>query len=276
MASFNSKKTGEFYAGQLLRRLKINSLPVCPRDIAGQLGIQILEQDVGDRFGGLLMNVEGSKAIFLNSAISYDARKRFTLAHELGHAEIPHHTNPEYKCLKDDIEYLSGADDKEREANAFAAELLMPTDLVADAVQLDDVSFHTIKLIADKCQTSLISSALKYVQLSPELCAVVVAENSSVKFSSLSKCLFNKGVRLSAKTPLHKRSIAHDFFCGKLSCKTEEKDEVDIKAWFPEFDCTDYKCYEDAVNLGSCGQTISLISLMPNKNYDDGDSEDEY
>lgn len=71
--------------------------------------------------------------VVINTEIAYGPRKRFTLAHELGHICIPWH-NGDTKCNTDNpfFEYENRRllDTQELEANIFASELLMPTEWV--------------------------------------------------------------------------------------------------------------------------------------------------
>ncbi|MGP2570515.1 helix-turn-helix domain-containing protein [Ornithobacterium rhinotracheale] len=80
-------------------------------------GIVVYEIDIEDKFDGIsLFTDKGFPVIVINRNLPND-RKRFTLAHELGHLVM--HCSYEYPISLDR--------DKEKEANEFAAEFLMPT-----------------------------------------------------------------------------------------------------------------------------------------------------
>lgn len=105
--------------------------------------------------------------IWVNQSLGYH-RKRFTLAHEIGHIVIPWHTG----SIVDDLEAddPSGRDDyryMEGEANRFASELLMPKEWASSicgrAEHLRD-AMHSIAQIAD---VSLYAAALRTVQVGP-------------------------------------------------------------------------------------------------------------
>lgn len=82
-------------------------------------GCLVVEWDFGTyRVDGLSQWVDDYPIILLNSRMPTD-RKRMTLAHELGH--IVMHSDPAH------IHFL---DDLEQEANAFAAEFLMPAHII--------------------------------------------------------------------------------------------------------------------------------------------------
>lgn len=72
--------------------------------------------------------------IFINDTISYEKRKRFTIAHELGHVFIPWHGDVTIPCQTDNYTTDKKLDIQEREANIFASELLMPSNWVKEKV----------------------------------------------------------------------------------------------------------------------------------------------
>lgn len=106
--------------------------PVPVEDIAEDLlGLRVHVRTGLDVSGVL---VPSRRAIYLNADES-PVRRRFTLAHELGHwvvhcagAAAP----PRILCRSD--ETTGAADAREREANVFAATLLMPRAGLAAAV----------------------------------------------------------------------------------------------------------------------------------------------
>lgn len=90
--------------------------------------MRLTERNMGGKISGaLLRDGEGadgfapSGVIFVNKN-DLSVRKRFTVAHELGHYFLH-----EGKAM---VSFRGGRGDDETEANRFAAELLMPEDLV--------------------------------------------------------------------------------------------------------------------------------------------------
>lgn len=99
------------------------------------------------------LKVRGKRPkIWISRSIAH-VRKRFTLAHELGHIIIPWHSG----TIVDDIESpRSGAQSRyrtmEAEANRFAAELLMPSSWVigmAERAEHNADLMHSVAQIAD-------------------------------------------------------------------------------------------------------------------------------
>ncbi|WMX57435.1 ImmA/IrrE family metallo-endopeptidase [Peribacillus sp. R9-11] len=80
-----------------------------------------------------IMNIE-RPVVFLDRFKS-ETRKRFTLAHELGHLIIPWH-NGMISCHTDKVDMVdqTAYQIMESEANSFAAEILMPTEWLTEMV----------------------------------------------------------------------------------------------------------------------------------------------
>ncbi|OGK13121.1 hypothetical protein A3A93_04135 [Candidatus Roizmanbacteria bacterium RIFCSPLOWO2_01_FULL_38_12] len=116
-------------------------------EIAKSLGIEVFESDVSEypNIDGLLEYVdEKGKAepkIFLNKDRP-ETRKRFTLAHEIGHYVL--HKNDKVRYRIDELDYSDNAEDTklETEANYFAAVLLVPEDKLRKILALSDNDYN--------------------------------------------------------------------------------------------------------------------------------------
>lgn len=95
-------------------------IPVNPRAIAENAGL-VVKNDFNLLYEGLSGKIEGN-VISINPRESAK-RQRFTIAHEIGHYALNHG-----EAFRDPSANFSlhSYDDKEIQANAFAAELLMP------------------------------------------------------------------------------------------------------------------------------------------------------
>ena len=107
-------------------------LPVPVAELAEDLlGLHVSEADL-EGISGLLYPMR--RRIVVNAADT-PARKRFTVAHELGHWICQCQDSPaaEVYCRAEDVTLDPDARAVEREANIFAAELLMPEPAVRQA-----------------------------------------------------------------------------------------------------------------------------------------------
>lgn len=121
---------------EILRQAGIRSIPIPVEKIVQQRGIDLrLNNDPQSDVSGFLFLGGERPMIGVNSSQA-QVRQRFTIAHELGHyllhgfppSEV--HVDHGFKVMLRDGRSSEGTDEAEREANLFAAELLMPEDLL--------------------------------------------------------------------------------------------------------------------------------------------------
>lgn len=114
------------------------------------------------------LKVPGKRPTIIVNDAQPSTRKRFTLAHELGHVIIPWHTG----TIVDEI-YSPGTLQMqywfiEQEANLFAAEILMPLDFVTEKYQTLDGDLRKVhKAITSEAHVSDIACAIRMTQLLP-------------------------------------------------------------------------------------------------------------
>lgn len=127
----------------LLTTYGINGAPVPVERIAKARGARIFYQSLKGDVSGFLYRDKSDTVIGVNTHHA-PARQNFTAAHELGHwllhEEEQLHIDHGFRVrLRDDVS-SQGIDEAEREANFFAASLLMPKEfLEQDLADRDDV-----------------------------------------------------------------------------------------------------------------------------------------
>lgn len=161
------KRQIELRASQLATKYGIKSDgSIDVNDIAEKLGLQISEHDLGSNVSGVLYIDKGKGVIGYNKLES-EVRRRFTIAHEIGHFLLHRLDNEifvDHKAFKGsalfrDDKSATGEVRQEREANAFAAALLMPKERVLEEIEkvnfdLADDQEDAIKKLADVFKVS--------------------------------------------------------------------------------------------------------------------------
>ncbi len=248
------------YARNLLSELNIKSLPVYPRKIAKGLGISVWEREADSGYDGYLISADGNWGIMLNSSIRSKARKRFTVAHELGHYYIDYHDGTNYQCFGRDIGSISPSiRQDEREANEFAVELLMPDEAFRKDIQQRDIGLNAINSLAAKYGTSMTSTAIRYARCSPEACAIVVSEQCKIRYFAYSENFRReKSLYLSRNAPLRDGSHAKKLFDAELQIP-EELGEVKASSWSANGANPDLMVLEHSKCLPAFKQVLSLI-----------------
>lgn len=111
-------------------------LPINPVYIARSVGAEVYEMALTDDVDGMLKFFEGgdTPAIFVNQSTA-EVRKRFTVAHELGHLVVQRREHPDGTTGESDVFYRDMDSRTAKEpievfSNQFAAALLMPRRFV--------------------------------------------------------------------------------------------------------------------------------------------------
>lgn len=107
--------------------------PVDVEQIAYAAGLRVEYDELPEGVSGLLF-VHGHKRFIVVERMEAPRRQRFSIAHELGHYFIHNsgqhaHVGRPVAMARSLISKMGSAPE-EREANVFAAELLMPSDLI--------------------------------------------------------------------------------------------------------------------------------------------------
>jgi len=126
----------------------IERLPIPINKIVARYA-HILQEEMEDDISGMLIPLakpnDGKKwAIVVNKSHS-STRQRFTLAHELGHLLLHGYTLPHadrgYKLRFRNAKSSEGSVFEEVEANQFAAELLMPEDMLLEKLEGEGLEY---------------------------------------------------------------------------------------------------------------------------------------
>lgn len=180
-----------FNRGPVFARTLIEELggPRDPESIAAELHLEVREV-TSCGFDGALVRPTNLPVgtILLRDSIRESGRKAFTIAHEIGHFVLPGHEHADLVCTSGDICNWSDQSKKlEREADEFAAELLMPMSVVQPIVRAARPSISVIEKIADVSNASLSAAAWRYCDVTSERCAVVWSTRGIVSWSKRSE-----------------------------------------------------------------------------------------
>ena len=139
-------------AQQLLKAIG-SSVPVDVYEVAQHLGIEVYDQELEDSVSGMLV-IEDDHAIIGVNAAHPAHRKRFTIAHEIAHFILHRSASSVFidgsSVFYRDESSSEGSRAQEIEANAFAAELLMPAGVIKARLNnqpvdvFDDLLLHQL------------------------------------------------------------------------------------------------------------------------------------
>ena len=140
------------------------SYPVDLYELSKRLSIKVLNTDLDSE--GYFINKHGKLYILLRKNSIDDKRKRFTFAHEIGHALL----HADSSIIRVDankdkyFNYTKELDTIEKQANYFASELLCPSKNLKKELPNRTLTFEFIDRIADKYQISRQTAAIKCVE----------------------------------------------------------------------------------------------------------------
>lgn len=190
----------------------------------------VKETDLKNCDGRLVMK-QGRSIVSIDSKIEFPQRKRYVLAHELGHILL--HADKEASFTDDDTTlegYKRGP--QEKEANDFAAELLIPRDIFKESCYKKKFSPDLIKELADKFNTSLTSIVYRFVDFGNHPIAAFYNKNGKA-------CYWKKSEDMRYKIPdrnkldVPSNSVANEFFVyNRIYQKQDAIQEITRTTWF--------------------------------------------
>jgi Zn-dependent peptidase ImmA (M78 family) len=152
-------------AERLLREFGIDKAPIQPNAIAEGLGAIVVTQELEPDVSGMLVRESDGLIIGVNKHHA-PVRRRFTIAHELGHLEL-HRGRVLILDTPVRFDFRDGASSQEEsEANRFAAALLMPQEMVVRAAAgASRDPDQLIKSLARKFQVSPAAMGYRLINL---------------------------------------------------------------------------------------------------------------
>ncbi|HWW06376.1 ImmA/IrrE family metallo-endopeptidase [Collimonas sp.] len=117
--------------------------------------------------------------------ISYDkkvvvpGRINFTIAHELGHYLLHRTLHETFQCGQAEMMDYDSLESKrlESQANTFSSYLLMPRNDFDAQIKGQEISFELLGRCAERYQTSLTATVLKWLEFTEEAAMLVVADH---------------------------------------------------------------------------------------------------
>lgn len=188
--------------------------------------------------GRIIFDSTGLNAIItVNDTIKLETKKRFVLAHELGHL-IMHRDKK--KILTDTNLTLSEYTAKEVieiEANSFASEFLMP-EMEFRRFCDRKLDLNQIKRISDFFQTSITATLLRFKDIGNYPIAVIFSDMGQIKWKFFSDDFVLTFIPPNSQIPYN--TIAYDIHHSKYN--ESEPELVDAIDWFPnDFNIKQFK-----------------------------------
>jgi hypothetical protein len=183
-------------------------------------------------------------------------RRRFTLAHEIGHYVLPSKASAAACSLRSVVAWGHQKTRGERDADRFAVELLLPADDVRSMVSRQGLTIRTIEQIKKVFDVSLTAAAYRAVEFVEDESAVVVTIDGIVSHYHPSRTWHH---RIRTNRPVGDYTAARHLFDGKWS--HDLCDIIYLTEWVKPAD-REAKVWEEAVYQASYSTVISLLTVL--------------
>lgn len=264
-------------ADELIERLGM-TLPIDPLAIA-KTEYPLLRaggDDFGDSFDGKLKYRKDHQCFLLLFNNRYDVgqlpgehhpRTRFSISHELGHFFLDRH----HQYLRNggrprpSFSEFRSEEIMEREADAFAASLLMPTRSFRSLVNVAELSRERLLDLAGQFQVSLVSAAIRSVRLCDYPCALAGIRDRDVAWMFASDSLISGGLYPRRGTLPNTAELPWDRF--EAGYDDWVTDEGMARNWFQIYDRSDlYNVYlqEEYTPVLSMDTLLVLLTVDEN------------
>lgn len=218
----------------------------------------VKHQPMGSCDGRMVMK-NGRSIVTLNSNIEFAQKKRFVLAHELGH--IICHAGKD-ATFSDDYNTLEAYKHgpQEQEANDFASELLMPCESFLKSCQKKKFGSELIRSLASQYNTSLTSTVYRYIDLGPHPICVFYSKDDIVQYWKKSKN-FDFWVKDRNRLRVPEDSVAREFYSKGKIYPTHDSDQTIFRSTWCElgkYD-TDIQMFEFCIVTPQYNTVLSII-----------------
>lgn len=197
----------------------------------------------------------GDDAVISINIASSSSRKRFSLAHELGHWHF--HRGKLLFCRASDIGGIRTRSEHERVANRFAADLLMPPFMFDPYMRrFSQLDFGAIDKIAALFNVSRTAAAIRIVDRNHSPSLLICHGKAGRKWFVRAPGITEKWF---PRAELDRESYAFDILFGT---KPDDKyaHTIGADAWFDNWEAERYELREQTVRTRD-GDTLTLVTL---------------
>lgn len=162
--------------------------------IISHLKLQVIPFDFSEFSSDALKNGRAilsynDRVIMVNKNMG-EHRINFSKFHEVAHFVLPNHREAFYICDDDAMSSFPKLT-YEAEANAFAADLIYKGDIFTTESNSMEVSFESIMILAERYNSSIVSTTWRFVERSLYPCVFVCYEKTKEVWK-VKYCIFSK------------------------------------------------------------------------------------
>ena len=249
--------------------------PVPVEDLAASVNIvKITELEFDGFEGALQTDAKKQKGVILYKAGTRDERRRFTIAHELGHFLMPSHKGNQ-QCTAADLRETRRDtihQRQETEANRFAAGLLMPKPWFSkDMNGLGEADVTHVQTLAARYRTSVEATSNRYIELTDDCCAFVFAKDNVIRYVRPTKTFPRVAVKKGDQLPVGCASLRAPAHPLRMATPWTE---LDGSTWLQtEWGKKSPSILEQSMRQ-SDGFQVTLLFIQPQETAGEDDDEE--
>ena len=171
------------------------------------------------------------------------------------------------------------ADPYELEADHFAAGLLMPSAAFRKAMDAHDPGLDALAAVADRCETSLTATAIRYGELTDSAVAVIMSTGGVIDYCFLSEAMKSlpkrDWLRKGSPLPAGTATVRLAGEPARVLAGERIADEIDVRDWLGG--TKSLAVSEESVGLGYYGKVLTILVAPGAGGYgemDDGRDEE--
>jgi Zn-dependent peptidase ImmA (M78 family) len=192
-----------------------------------------------------------TKAIITVNSDSPRTRQRFSGGHELGHW-MRDRGKAAFACTESIFQSEWQTNNAEAKANEFAAELLMPTKVFGGHARSREMTFATVKDLANQFATSITATAIRFVTVGSYPAIVIFSRDGRRRWFARGPDVPESIWPLEEPTAY---SVAGDIFRGKAA---RTPNEIRGDSWLSYREARHHFVVEDSITLMR-GTVLTLI-----------------
>lgn len=267
------------FAQNVLERHGLLKFPVDVHALARLKGIEVAPMPADlTGISGMLARAGETFGIQYATYARNEGFERFSIGHELGHYFLEGHLD--HITFKDELFHFSHAgfvSDKayEREADFFAAGLLIPSKLGKREISSTKEGIASIRRLQKRAEASFSASAIRYAQITDDPTVVICSQHGRVLFcfpsDEMKRARSNVWIEPGTKVP--SSSATYGMARGAAAERVNKwvDGEACLSDWFPE--ARPLRVREEAVGLGFEDRIITALSAV--SSTDEDDEEDD-
>lgn len=204
----------------------------------------------------------GNRAIATIKPSSSRGRERFSIAHELGHWDL--HRGKSFRCrVEDPSANLASDATLEKDADAYASQLLMPAPLFAPVIKPFGMpGFRELQAVADLFDTSLLATTIRLVRVDklPVIVACYTLQQRRWHIRDV-----DVPARWWLRSSLDDDSFAYELLIKGKTYPAPRKQPAEV--WFENDDADGYEILEHCHPMAN-GEVLVLLYLTDSEMLD--------